>query len=77
MWHGAGMAQVLELPVNLHELSADKQCEWVRKQHRKLARRWHPDKYSNLYGDLACFTNFAIILMRTAVFVSADVINNV
>jgi len=36
--------QVLELPVNLHSLSKEKQCTWVKKQHKALARKWHPDK---------------------------------
>jgi tetratricopeptide (TPR) repeat protein len=35
----------LELPTNLGQLSPVKQCTWVKKQHRKLARKWHPDKY--------------------------------
>jgi DnaJ family protein C protein 3 len=35
----------LELPANLDQLSGEKQCVWVKKQHRKLARKWHPDKY--------------------------------
>jgi len=35
----------LELPANLDQLSPEKQCIWVKKQHRKLARKWHPDKY--------------------------------
>jgi DnaJ family protein C protein 3 len=35
----------LELPANLNQLSHEKQCSWIKKQHRKLARKWHPDKY--------------------------------
>ena len=35
----------LELPQNLNQLSSEKQCSWVKRQHRKLARKWHPDKY--------------------------------
>ena len=35
----------LELPANLGQLAKEKQCSWVKKQHRKLARKWHPDKY--------------------------------
>ena len=35
----------LELPANLGQLSVEKQCSWIKKQHRKLARKWHPDKY--------------------------------
>lgn len=36
---------VLELPANLGELPKDKQCDWIKKQYKKLARKWHPDKY--------------------------------
>ena len=35
---------VLELPVNLHQLSKEKQCSYVKKAHKALARKWHPDK---------------------------------
>lgn len=35
---------VLELPVNMHQIAHDKQCTWVKKQHKVLARKWHPDK---------------------------------
>jgi len=35
----------LELPANLQQLAPEKQCSWIKKQHRKLARKWHPDKY--------------------------------
>jgi len=35
----------LELPQNLGQLPHDKQCSWIKKQHRKFARKWHPDKY--------------------------------
>lgn len=38
-------AAVLGLPVNLDELAQDKQCTWLKKQYKKMARRWHPDKY--------------------------------
>uniref|UniRef100_A0A7S2HD45 J domain-containing protein n=1 Tax=Octactis speculum TaxID=3111310 RepID=A0A7S2HD45_9STRA len=38
-------ADTLELPQNLGQLSPEKQCTWIKKQHRKLARKWHPDKY--------------------------------
>ena len=38
-------AQTLELPTNLGQLTPEKQCNWIKKQHRKLARKWHPDKY--------------------------------
>lgn len=36
---------VLELPANLDQLKQDKKCSWIKKQHNKLARKWHPDKY--------------------------------
>jgi tetratricopeptide (TPR) repeat protein len=36
---------VLELPANLGDLPRDDQCSWVSKQYRKLAKRWHPDRY--------------------------------
>jgi len=36
--------EVLELPVNLHQLPKDKQCTYVKKAHKALARKWHPDK---------------------------------
>jgi DnaJ homolog subfamily C member 3 len=36
---------VLELPANLDQLSQEKKCSWIKKQHHKLARKWHPDKY--------------------------------
>jgi hypothetical protein len=41
---GLGRRAVLELPVNLQQLSQEKQCTWVKKQHKALARKWHPDK---------------------------------
>ena len=37
-------AAVLELPTNLGQLSQEKRCDWLRKQHKKMARKWHPDK---------------------------------
>jgi tetratricopeptide (TPR) repeat protein len=36
---------VLELPSNLGDLPREDQCSWVSKQYRKLAKRWHPDRY--------------------------------
>lgn len=36
--------EVLELPVNLHQLPREKQCNYVKKAHKALARKWHPDK---------------------------------
>ena len=37
-------AKVLELPANVDSLSKDRKCYWLKKQHKKLARIWHPDK---------------------------------
>jgi hypothetical protein len=30
--------------VNLHQLPREKQCTYVKKAHKTLARKWHPDK---------------------------------
>lgn len=38
-------AAVLKLPANLRELPREKQCTWVKKQYKSLAKKWHPDKY--------------------------------
>ena len=35
---------MLELPVNLHQLTKEKQCTYIKKAHKTLARKWHPDK---------------------------------
>ena len=37
-------AAVLELPSNLEQLAPEKRCVWLKRQHKKLARKWHPDK---------------------------------
>jgi len=37
-------AKVLELPANVDALVAARKCYWLKKQHKKLARQWHPDK---------------------------------
>ena len=37
-------ARVLELPANVDSLGKDRKCYWLKKQHKKLARIWHPDK---------------------------------
>lgn len=42
--NGRDHKAVLELPANLHEIPAEKQCDWLKKQYKKLARKWHPDK---------------------------------
>merc|ERR1712072_991333 len=38
-------AKVLDLPVNIHEVNKQSQCTWLKKQYKKLAKQWHPDKY--------------------------------
>jgi tetratricopeptide (TPR) repeat protein len=38
-------AKVLELPVNIHEVNQQSKCSWLKKQHKKLAKKWHPDKH--------------------------------
>ena len=42
--NGRDHRAVLELPANLNEIKQDKQCDWIKKQYKKLARKWHPDK---------------------------------
>ncbi len=42
--NGRDHKAVLELPANLAEIPKEKQCDWVKKQYKKLARKWHPDK---------------------------------
>jgi tetratricopeptide (TPR) repeat protein len=37
-------AKILELPVNIHEVNQQSKCGWLKKQHKKLAKKWHPDK---------------------------------
>ena len=39
---------MLELPANLEQLKREDQCGWVTRQYRKLARKWHPDRYKGL-----------------------------
>ena len=39
---------VLELPANLADLKREDQCGWVSKQYRKLAKKWHPDRYKGV-----------------------------
>jgi DnaJ-class molecular chaperone len=36
--------KVLELPVNIHEVSKESQCKHLKKSYKKLAMKWHPDK---------------------------------
>ena len=42
--NGRDHKAVLELPANLAEIPKEKQCDWLKKQYKKLARKWHPDK---------------------------------
>ena len=42
--NGRDHKAVLELPANLDEIPKEKQCDWIKKQYKKLARKWHPDK---------------------------------
>ena len=37
-------ARVLDLPANVLDLRKESKCKWLKKQHKKLARLWHPDK---------------------------------
>ena len=37
--------KILQLPVNLEEHSKEIKCSWVKKQFKKLVRKYHPDKY--------------------------------
>jgi tetratricopeptide (TPR) repeat protein len=37
-------AKVLDLPVNINELQPKSRCKWLKKQHRKMVMKWHPDK---------------------------------
>jgi len=34
----------LDLPPNLNELPQKNQCQWLKKQYRKMSLKWHPDK---------------------------------
>ena len=37
-------ARVLGLPANIGDLKPESKCKWLKKQHKKMARTWHPDK---------------------------------
>ena len=37
-------AAVLGMPVNYRDLNLPSQCAWLKKQHRKMVKKWHPDK---------------------------------
>lgn len=32
------------IQANLDEIPHEKQCDWLKKQYKKLAKKWHPDK---------------------------------
>jgi len=34
----------LDLPPNINELPQQNQCQWLKKQYRKMSLKWHPDK---------------------------------
>ncbi|CAB9502707.1 DnaJ protein P58IPK homolog [Seminavis robusta] len=38
-------AKILQLPIDLEEREKDVKCSWLRKQFKKLVRKFHPDKY--------------------------------
>lgn len=37
--------KILELPIDLEERGKDIKCAWLKKQFKKLVRKFHPDKY--------------------------------
>ena len=39
-----GHIKVLALPVNVEELNTKSRCAWLKKAHRKMSLKWHPDK---------------------------------
>ena len=36
--------KVLDLPANINELNQKSKCKWVKKQHKAMVKKWHPDK---------------------------------
>ena len=38
-------AKILQLPIDLEEQSKEIKCAWLKKQFKKLVRKYHPDKY--------------------------------
>jgi len=36
--------KVLDMPSNIDRLSTENKCNWLKKQHRKMVTKWHPDK---------------------------------
>jgi hypothetical protein len=39
-----GHIKVLGLPVNVEDLNQKSRCAWLKKSHRKMSLKWHPDK---------------------------------
>ncbi len=37
--NGRDHKAVLELPANLDEIPKEKQCDWIKKQYKKLAKK--------------------------------------
>ena len=35
---------VMKLPVNVDEISLHRRCKFLKKQFKKLTKKWHPDK---------------------------------
>ncbi len=38
-------AKILQLPIDLEEHGNEIRCAWLKKQFKKLVRKYHPDKY--------------------------------
>ena len=38
-------AKILQLPIDIEEQSKEIKCAWLKKQFKKLVRKYHPDKY--------------------------------
>lgn len=36
--------KVLDLPPNIREIPHTRQCDYIKKNFKKLVRKWHPDK---------------------------------
>ena len=40
-WHeGRDHKKVLELPSNIEEIDKERRCDWLKKQYKKLAKKW-------------------------------------
>lgn len=50
----------LELPANLGQLSPEKQCSWIKKQHRKLVQA-HPFFFSSFFRSMAIGLEFSFL----------------